>query len=311
VRRHCVVFFGYHTIGARCLAALLGRGAPVPAVVTHPDNPQETAWFESVAELARCHDIPVYTPGSPNTREMLDILRAVEPDVFVSVYYRRVLSPETLAIPSIAAVNLHGSLLPKYRGRAPLNWAIINGEPETGVTLHHMISEADAGDIIAQAAVPIEPDDTALVVYERMVNAAQALLAETYPLIVAGTAPRRPQDHRAATTFGRRHPEDGRIRWGWPAPRIHNLVRAVTHPYPGAFADWKDSRLFVWETRVAEPEGNGPPGTIVRVTEHDFVVQTGSGRLLVRSVQLEGDPEVTGSRFLAQERLGAGDSIGV
>jgi len=149
-------------------------------------------------------------------------------------------------------------------------------------------------------------------VYERMVDAAQALVAGTYPLIVAGTAPRRPQDHRAATTFGRRDLEDGRIRWGWPAPRIHNLVRAVTHPYPGAFADWRGSPLFVWETRVAESEGNhGPPGTILNVTDDGFVVQTGSGRLLVRSVQREGGPEVTGSCFLAQERLGVGDSIGV
>ena len=307
-----VVFFGYHSIGARCLSVVLGRGERVAAVFTHADDPREPAWFESVAALALQYRIPVYTPASPNGPEMLGVLCALEPDLFVSVYYRRLLSPEALALPSIAAVNLHGSLLPKYRGRAPLNWAIVNGERETGVTLHHMAPEADAGDIIAQATVPIGPDDTAFVVYRRMIGAAEALLADTYPLIVAGTAPRRPQDHRAATVFGARRPEDGRIDWPWPASRIHNLVRAVTHPYSGAFTAWNGRRLFVWETRLAEANGShSPPGIIHHVRNDGFVVQAGVGRLLVRSVQAEGDREIAGPVFLDQAGLSAGDLIGV
>lgn len=307
-----VVFFGYHSIGARSLAVLLARGERVTAVFTHTDGPREPVWFESVAALARQAGIPVYAPLTPNTPEMLGILSALAPDLFVSVYYRRLLSPEVLALPSIAAVNLHGSLLPKYRGRAPLNWAIVNGERETGVTLHHMTQEADAGDIIAQATVPIGPDDTAFSVYQRMIGVAEALLADTYPLIVAGTAPRRPQDHRAATVFGARRPEDGRIAWTWPALRIHNLVRAVTHPYPGAFTAWKGRRLFVWETRLAEAIGsNGSFGIIQEVRDDGFVVKAGVGRLLVRSVQVEDDREMAGPEFLDQAGLGAGDVIGV
>lgn len=307
-----VVFFGYHSIGARCLAVLFARGECVAAVVTHADDPREPVWFESVADVARQHGIPVYTPESPNTPEMLGVLRALGPDLFVSVYYRRLLAPEVLGLPAIAGVNLHGSLLPKYRGRAPLNWAIVNGEQKTGVTLHHMIREADAGDIIAQAPVPIGPDDTAFVVYQRMIAAAEALLPRTYPLIVAGTAPRQPQDHGAATVFGRRRPEDGRIDWAWPASRIHNLVRAVTHPFPGAFTTWNGRRVFVWETRLAEAEGrNGRPGMIHAAREDGFVVQAGLGRLLVRSVQLEDGREVGGPAFLGQAGLRAGDSIGV
>jgi methionyl-tRNA formyltransferase len=307
-----VVFFGYHSIGARSLAVLLAGGERVTAVFTHTDDPREPVWFESVAALARQAGIPVYAPLTPNTPEMLGMLRALEPDLFVSVYYRRLLSPEALALPSIAAVNLHGSLLPKYRGRAPLNWAIVNGERETGVTLHHMAPEADAGDIIAQAAVPVGPDDTAFVVYQRMIGAAEALLAGTYPLIVAGTAPRRPQDHRAATVFGARRPEDGRIEWAWSAPQIHNLVRAVTHPYPGAFTASKGRRLFVWETRLADATGgNGAPGIIQLVRDDGFVVKAGVGRLLVRSVQAEGGREVAAPAFLEQAGLRPGDVIGV
>ncbi len=306
-----IVFFGYHTIGARCLAVLLGRGARVCAVVTHSHSSEEPAWFESVAELARSSRLPDYAPVSPNTPEMLDVLRSLQPDLFVSVYYRRLLAPEALALPAIAAVNLHGSLLPKYRGRAPLNWAILHGEPETGVTVHHMTPEADAGDIVAQAAVPIGPDDTALGVYHRMIRAAEGLLADTLPAIVAGTAPRRPQDHRTATVFGRRRPEDGRIDWSWPASRIHNLVRAVAHPYPGAFTNWRGRRLYVWETRVVEASGtDAPPGVILRACDDGFVVQTGAGRLLVRSVQAEGGPETPGPAFLQAEHTRAGDSIG-
>lgn len=306
-----IVFFGYHSIGARCLAGLLARGERVDAVFTHADNPGESVWFESVANLAREHGLPVYMPESPNTPAMLEVLRALKPDLFLSVYYRRLLAPEALALPAVAAVNLHGSLLPKYRGRAPLNWAIIHGELETGVTLHHMTAEADAGDIIAQAAVRIGLDDTALVVYQRMIKTAEALLAEAFPLIVAGTAPRRPQDHRAATVFGRRRPEDGRIDWSWPTSRIHNLVRAVTHPYPGAFTAWKGWRLFVWETCVADTNGtSAPPGRIVEARTDGIVVQAGDGRLLVRSAQIEGELEESGVAFMARAGVQVGDCLG-
>jgi methionyl-tRNA formyltransferase len=311
VSRPRLVFFGYHSIAARCLAGLLARGERVDAVFTHADNPGESVWFESVANLAREHGLPVYTPESPNTPAMLEVLRALKPDLFLSVYYRRLLAPEALALPTVAAVNLHGSLLPKYRGRAPLNWAIIHGEPETGVTLHHMTPEADAGDIITQAPVPIGPDDTALVVYGRMIEAATVLLADTLPLIGAGIAPRRPQDHRAATVFGRRRPEDGRIDWSWPTSRIHNLVRAVTRPYPGAFTTWKGRRLFVWETRVADVNGTcAPPGRIVEVRKDGNVVQAGDGRLLVRSAQIEGELEEPGVAFMARAGAQVGDYLG-
>src|SRR5213076_875592 len=157
------------------------------------DDPDEGDWFESVAELARVHRLPLFTAASPELPAIVETLRAEAPDVLLSVWYRRLLGPDLLALPRIAALNLHGSLLPAYRGRAPVNWVLVNGERQTGVTLHHMTAEADAGDIVAQAAIDIEPDDIALTLYTRLVKVGVDLLMEWYPAVVAGRAPRRRQ----------------------------------------------------------------------------------------------------------------------
>ena len=164
-------------------------------------------------------------------------LRIAAPDLVFSFYYRRVLPEEMLAVPRLGAYNMHGSLLPKFRGRAPVNWAVLKGETRTGATLHAMTPRADAGPIVDQEAVPIGPEDTAFDVQKRVDAAAVAILARRLEELKAGTAPSRPQDDAAATRFGRRRPEDGRIDWSRPAREVHDLVRAVTHPYPGAFTD--------------------------------------------------------------------------
>lgn len=285
--------FAYHTFGARALEALLARDERVVAVVTHADDPSEGDWFESVAELARAHRLPVFTPPSPNLPVIVETLRALEPDVILSVWYRRLLGPDLLAVPRIAALNLHGSLLPSYRGRAPVNWVLVNGERRTGVTLHHMTTEADAGDIVAQQAIDIEPEDTALSLYTRMVKVGVDVLLEAYPKVVAGTAPRRPQDHARASVFPRRRPEDGRAEWSWPATRIANMIRAVTHPYPGAFVGDGEDRLFLWAGAVLP--GGAPraaPGTLLEIHPAEgLAVATGEGVLLLKRVQSAGMAE--------------------
>lgn len=209
--------FAYHTFRARALDALLARDEHVAAVVTHPDDPGEGAWFESVAEIARVYRVPCLTPSSPNLPEVVRTLRGLAPDLILAVWYRRLLGPEILRLARVAALNLHGSLLPAYRGRAPLNWVLVNGETRTGVTLHHMTAAADAGDIVAQQPIGIEPDDTAFTLYECMMKVGVELLLETYPAVLAGTAPRVCQDHARATLVPRRRPEDGRVAWAWPA----------------------------------------------------------------------------------------------
>jgi len=284
---HRWAVFAYHTFGARALEALLARDERVVAVVTHVDDPSEGDWFESVADVAREHRLPVFTPPSPDLPVIVETLRALEPDMLLSVWYRRLLGTELLALPRIAALNLHGSLLPKYRGRAPVNWALVNGESRTGVTLHHMIAEADAGDVVAQEALDIDPEDTAVTLYRRMVKVGVDLLLDAYPAVLAGTVLRRAQDHAQATVFPRRRPEDGRVEWHWPARRIADMIRAVTHPYPGAFIGDGAARLYLWAGSVVS-DGASPaaPGTLVDIRPGEGVaVATGKGVLLLRRVQ--------------------------
>ena len=183
------IVFAYHNVGVRCLSVLLAHGVDVALVVTHTDNPNETIWFDSVAELAARHDIPVITPDDPNTPEIVAQIRALQPDFLFSFYYRNMLKKDILDIPARGAFNMHGSLLPKYRGRVPVNWAIIKGEKETGATLHVMNEKPDNGAIVDQQAVPILPDDTALEVFHKVCCAAEIALDRCLPALHGGNSP--------------------------------------------------------------------------------------------------------------------------
>lgn len=242
------VVFAYHNVGVRCLQVLLDHGVDVRMVLTHADNPDETIWFSSVAELARSRGIAVIMPDDPNTPDVVAQVRAAAPDFLFSFYYRLMLKRELLLVPTRGAYNMHGSLLPRYRGRVPVNWAIIHGETETGASLHAMTERPDRGAIVIQKAVPIGADDTARQVFDRVTEAAAAALDSALPALVAGRAPHFAQNPGEGSYFGGRKPEDGRIDFNWPALRIHNFVRALTHPYPGAFADVNGHRLVFWRT---------------------------------------------------------------
>jgi methionyl-tRNA formyltransferase len=244
------VVFGYHDVGVRCLKTLISGGVDVPLVVTVADDPNETQWFGSVAATAAEYGIVAITPADANTPELQRSVADVQPDFIFSFYYRSMLGTPLLNIARRGALNMHGSLLPRYRGRAPVNWAILHGERETGATLHYMVDRADAGEIVDQLAVPILRDDDAREVFAKVSVAAETILARSLPGLIAGTAPRRPQPIEPGQYFGRRRPEDGRIDWSWPAARIHDLVRAVAPPFPGAFADVQDQRWLVHRTRV-------------------------------------------------------------
>jgi methionyl-tRNA formyltransferase len=307
-----IVVFGYHTIGYRCLQELLAHGAEVSAVVTHQDDAGECVWFESVAALAQSAGIPVLAPKTPNTPAFACHLRTLQPDLILSFYYRRLLSRELLAIPRLGCINLHGSLLPKYRGRAPVNWVLVNGETQTGVTLHYMVEQADAGDIIAQRAVDIAFEDTALTLFEKVAQAALELFRETFPLIKAGVAPRMPQDAAQATYFGGRTPDDGRIAWQRPALALYNLIRAVTIPYPGAFTFLHGKKLYVWSSRLVRDDASErrPPGTILGLPHGGCLVATGEGPLLLTQVQLEGEEGIAGDALLRRYGLETGVRLG-
>lgn len=237
------VVFAYHDIGVRCLEALFELGVDVRLVLTHKDNPSELIWFDSVEALALKNGINVITPDTPNSQTVIQQVADCQPDFIFSFYYRHMLGQDLLAIPSRGAFNVHGSLLPKYRGRVPVNWAIIHGEKTSGVSLHSMVSKPDAGDLLAQRAVPILRNDTAFDVFQKLKCSAESLLMDVVPEMVAGKIKGRPMDLESGSYFGGRKPEDGRIDWNLPAQNIHNLVRAVAPPFPGAFFDFGKHRV--------------------------------------------------------------------
>ncbi len=283
------VVFAYHNVGVRCLKVLLAHGVHVRMVVTHTDNPQETIWFDSVADTAHAHGIPVITPADPNLDDIVAQLTALEPDFLFSFYYRLMLKAPLLALPSHGAYNMHGSLLPKYRGRAPVNWAVLHGAPETGATLHEMALKPDAGDILAQAAVPILPDDDAKTVFDKVTDAAQRALTTVLPRLLDGSAPRTPQNLAQGSYFGGRSPEDGRIHWEYNTRAIHNLVRAVAPPYyPGAFFDIAGKRIRLWQTRVLNQAPLSPPS--MRIVNDQFLIDCPDGVLQVLRADIDGVP---------------------
>ena len=246
------VVFAYHDVGVRCLKTLLSGGVAVPLVVTVPDDPREQQWFASVAATAADYGLDVVAPEDTHAPRLIRRISELQPDFVFSFYYRSMLGAPLLRAARRGALNMHGSLLPKYRGRAPVNWAILHGEHETGATLHYMVERADAGDIVDSQAVPILIDDDAREVFDKVTVAAETVLARSLPALIAGTAPRRPQPILAGQYFGRRRPEDGRIHWSRPALEIHNLVRAVAPPFPGAFGIVGGERWEIHRTRLAE-----------------------------------------------------------
>ena len=242
--------FAYHDVGVGCIKALLDAGIQIVLVVTHVDDPKETIWFGSVAALCQERGIPYIQPDGRNLLSLLPQFEKIAPDYIFSFYYRHLIAAEVLATARIAALNMHGSLLPKYRGRAPVNWAILHGETETGATLHIMETKPDAGDIIGQATVPIDPDEDATAVFAKVSNAAVRVMQATLPELLQGRVPRTPNELAKGSYFGGRKPEDGRIQWSQDALQIHNLIRAVAPPYPGAFADWQGKRMIIARSKL-------------------------------------------------------------
>ncbi|MBQ7152009.1 MAG: formyltransferase [Synergistaceae bacterium] len=252
------VVFAYSSVGYECLSVLIKRGVNVALVYTHEDDPGETQWFESVYQLAKKNNIPVKT-SQPD----LETVKAVNPDVIFSFYYRAMIDMKILSVAPLGAFNMHGSLLPRYRGRACVNWAVLNGEKEAGVTLHHMTARADQGNIVDQEAVSIGPDETAHDVFLKIIPAAARVIDRSLEKILTGNAQGVPQDESKATKFGRRRPEDGLIDWTKSAQEIHNLVRAVAKPFPGAFTFHDGKKIMIWKTSL-NVQGDNVPGILVR-----------------------------------------------
>ncbi len=291
MNRPRIIFFGYSEVGYECLSLLLERGDNVVALFTHEDNPNEKIWFKTPVVAARERNIPVYTPEKIATPEWMERIAAMAPDLIVSVYYRNMISTKILSLAPLGAFNLHGSLLPKYRGRAPINWAVLQGEPRIGMTLHRMVKSADAGAIVAQDGVEINPRDTAEQAFRKVLPCARRVLAASIDALLAGTAVEVAQDDAQATYFGGRKPEDGRVNWTQSSRQIFNLIRAVTDPYPGAFTDVNGSRLMLWWAEIDSPatrDRRGRPGEVLSVSP--LVVATGDGAMELTRTEWRGTP---------------------
>jgi methionyl-tRNA formyltransferase len=275
-----ILFFGYSEVGHDCLSLLLERGDNVVALITHEDNPGEKIWFKTPAAAAREKGIPVHTPEKAGAPESFERITAMRPDLILSVYYRNMIGTKILGLAPLGAFNMHGSLLPKYRGRAPINWAVLHGEPRIGMTLHRMVKEPDAGNIVDQDGVDIGPRDTAEQAFRKVLPCARRVLGRQIDALLSGTARETPQDASQATYFGGRKPEDGRIEWSQSSRQIFNLIRAVTDPYPGAFTDVGEARLMVWWAEADSPAArrkSGRPGQVLSLSP--LVVATGDGAL--------------------------------
>jgi UDP-4-amino-4-deoxy-L-arabinose formyltransferase/UDP-glucuronic acid dehydrogenase (UDP-4-keto-hexauronic acid decarboxylating) len=257
------VVLAYHNIGCVGIKALIDQGFDIQAIFSHKDDPKENIWFESVADIAAVNDIPVYTPSDINHPLWVDRIKEMVPEIIFSFYYRDIIKKEIIDIPSTGCYNMHGSLLPRYRGRCPVNWVLINGEKETGITLHKMTPRPDDGDILGQEHIIIDNDDTAMTLHKKLAQASEELLKKLLPEIKENKINPVAQNKSEASYFGGRKPDDGKIDWNQSASDIHNLVRAVTRPYPGAFSFIGNTRCIFWAVKETEALKHAVPGTIL------------------------------------------------
>ncbi len=307
------VVMGYHTMGCLGFEALLAHGFEVAAVFTHRDDPREEVWWESLAVKAEARGIPVHYPEDAKSPEVQDLVASYAPDFLFSFYYRFMIPPAILALAPRGALNLHGSLLPRYRGRAPVNWVLVEGQRETGVSLHYMVEKPDAGALVDQERVAIDFADTAFTLYGKLEDAARRLLDRALPALAAGTAQEKPLDLSQGSYRSGRKPADGRIDWSWPAQRVYDLVRAVTHPYPGAFTTLRGHRLLVWWA-LPVAGVSAEPGTVTAVDADGVTVAAGpsadQGAIRLVTLQLEGQPELPACSLALATGIAPGERLG-
>jgi len=302
------VVFAYHNIGYAALQSVLNAHIEVLAVFTHLDDSRENVFFESVAKLAAQHNIPVYAPEDVNHPLWIERIRQLQPDTIFSFYYRHLLNRNILDLATQGAFNLHGSLLPAYRGRAPINWVLVNGETETGLTLHCMTEKADAGDIVVQQKIAISTTDTALSLDQKMTELSSIMMANILPTIILGKYKLAKQNASQATYFGRRKPADGEIKWANDAFTINNLIRAVTEPFPGAFSFVGERKVILWAAQADKKNYNSAPGTIVLT--NPLTIACAQGSLIVHAGQAEKGLYLGGKQLATDLHLSANMRFG-
>ena len=308
-----VVFFGTPEFAVPTLRALLASRHNVVGVVTQPDKPRGRGQQVSdspIKQLALSHGLPIVQPERLKAPEFAEILRSWQPDLGVVAAYGRIIPETIINVPRLGMINVHASLLPKYRGAAPVHRAVIEGERETGVTIMRVEKELDAGAMFATATRPIGPDDTSDVVERDLSELGAGLLVQVVDQIAAGTAREEPQDASRFTLAPRLTKEEGLIDWTLPAAAIHNRVRGL-YPWPHAYTYLDGARLIVLKTQVEPLPASAPPGEVVGVTRDAIQVATGQqGRIAILQLQPEGRRPMATRDFLAGRAIRTGAILG-
>lgn len=313
-----IVFVGCVEEGLECLREIIAADGNVVAILTFTDElAKKTSGAVSFHEISETHQIPLYKVKNTNTPECIKLLQEINPDVMFVIGWTRLVSAEVLAIPKLGCIGMHASLLPKYRGRAPVNWAIINNEKMTGNTMILLDDGVDTGDILLQRSLPIALADTCKTLYDKVAAAGRDMIREIIPYLKRGELPRRAQNHAEATVMPKRTPDDGIIDWQKSSLELFNWVRALTHPYPGAFTYLNGKKLFIWEAQIAHFPGNADehfyesvPGTVVAIDD-GIIISTGENELLrLHSVNLEGEDEKLWKDFLTSGEMRIGSRLG-
>lgn len=304
-----IIFFGSDDFAAENLQRLLAEGFSVAACVTQPDRPAGRGLkviFSPIKVIAQEHKIPVFQPDDLKDAKFLDALRSFQADLFIVIAYGKILPSAVLDIPKIFCVNVHGSLLPKYRGAAPVNWAIIKGEKETGFSLIRMNTKMDAGEIIVQEKMNIGPDETSQTLRERMAKQSAICLCRTIKDIADGKFSLTKQDEKAVTLAPKLTKELGQIDWQKPAGEIHNLVRGLL-PWPGAYTLYKGRTVKLLQTQKVGTVPTylvaGKPGSIVLIDKSGILVATGQGPILIQKIQPESGKPMDAYSFAIGHKL--------
>ena len=303
-----IVFMGTPDFSVGALEALVEAGHKVVAVVTQPDKPKgrgKEMQQTPVKECALKYNIPVFQPVKIKTPDAVEVLRSYEADLFVVAAFGQILSKEILDMPKYGCVNIHASLLPKYRGAAPIQWAILDGEKETGVTIMQMNEGLDTGDMLTKVVVPIEDTDTGESLFDKLAEAGAKLMVETIPQIEAGTLHPQSQDDSLSTYAKMIKKEMGQIDWKKEAVVLERLVRGM-NSWPSAYTHFNGKTLKIWEACVEKSEMTEIPGTVVEVTKNEIKVQTGKDLLVLKQIQLEGKKTMDVAAFLLGHKVEKG-----
>lgn len=307
-----VVFMGTPDFSVPCLQAIIDEGHEVVAVVTQPDKPKgrgKKMSMPPVKELAIKYDIEVYQPQRVKTDEFVNILKDINPDVIIVVAFGQILSKDILDIPKYGCINVHASLLPKYRGAAPINWVIINGEKTTGVTTMYMDVGLDTGDMILKKEMNIEVDQTAGELHDKMMYVGADVLKDTLRLIENNNAPRQKQNDDESSYAPIMDKNLGNINWAKKSEEIYNLIRG-TNPWPSAYTKYNDDTMKIWKSEILDKESNNKPGTILKVDKEGIQVATGNKILLLKEIQMPGKRRMSVEDYIKGNDIDTNSTLG-